>query len=178
MAGIVSPHESAQSPLHELQRNPALLVLCGFPAFPRQGAPKQVVSEADGSTVIVLPQPLRDPAPDARNFSRFLRAVMELEEEQEMISGMIPTTREQLMEEADDFGVFLGYGGKAMESHSTGAGNKATGETLDPDADLASTRRTGSTPRPASRGRRSSPGSAAASKPLPIRSTRCRWRPA
>ena len=166
VADIVSPHESAQLPLHELQRNPALLALCGFPAFPRQGAPKRVVSEADGSTVIVPPQLLHDPAPDARNFSRFLRAVVELEEEQGMISGMIPTTREQLMEEGDDFGVFLGCDGKAMESHSTGAGNRATGETLDPDADLASTRRTGSTPRPASPGRRSSPGSATASQAI------------
>ena len=43
--------------------------------------------------------------------------------------------REQLMEEADDFGEFLGYDGKAMESHSTGASNRVTGKTSDPDAD-------------------------------------------
>ena len=90
LAGIVFQHESAQSLLRELQRNPPLLALCGFPALPRQSAPKRVVSEAGGSTVIYLPQPLRDPAPDACNFSRFLRAVMELEEEQGMIGAMIP----------------------------------------------------------------------------------------
>ena len=134
-AGIVFQHESAQSLLRELQRYPALLALCGFPALPRQSAPKRVVSEADGSTVIYLPQPLRDPAPDACNFSRFLRAVMELEEEQGMIAAMIRTMREQLMEEADDFGEFLGYDGKAMESHSTGASNRVTGKTSDADAD-------------------------------------------
>ena len=39
------------------------------------------------------------------------------------------------MEEADDFGEFLGYDGKAMESHSTGASNRVTGKTSDPDAD-------------------------------------------
>ncbi len=131
LAGIVFQHESAQS----LQRNSALLALCGFPALPRQSAPKRVVSEADGSTVIYLPQPLRDPAPDACNFGRFLRAVMELQEEQGMIAAMIRTMREQLMEEADDFGEFLGYDGKAMESHSTGASNRVTGKTSDPDAD-------------------------------------------
>ena len=135
LAGIVFQHESAQSLLRELQRNPALLALCGFPALPRQSAPKRGVSEADGSTVIYLPQPLRDPAPDACNFSRFLRVVVELEEEQGMIAAMIRTMREQLMEEADDFGEFLGYDGKAMESHSTGARNRATGKTSDADAD-------------------------------------------
>ena len=135
LAGIVFQHESAQSLLRELQRNSALLALCGFPALPRQSAPKRVVSEADGSTVIYLPQPLRDPAPDACNFSRFLRVVVELEEEQEMIAAMIRTMREQLMEEADDFGEFLGYDGKAMESHSTGARNRVTGKTSDADAD-------------------------------------------
>ena len=93
------------------------------------------MSEADGSTVIYLPQPLRDPAPDACNFSRFLRVVVELEEERGMIAAMIRTMREQLMEEADDFGEFLGYDGKAMESHSTGARNRVTGKTSDADAD-------------------------------------------
>ncbi len=135
LAGIVFQHESAQSLLRELQRNPPLLALCGFPALPRQSAPKRGVSEADGSTVIYLPQPLRDPAPDACNFSRFLRVVVELEEEQGMIAAMIRTMRERLMEEADDFGEFLGYDGKAMESHSTGARNRVTGKTSDADAD-------------------------------------------
>ena len=41
LAGIVFQHESAQSLLRELQRNPALLALCGFPALPRQSAPKR-----------------------------------------------------------------------------------------------------------------------------------------
>ena len=131
LAGIVFQHESAQSLLRELQRNPALLALCGFPALPRQSAPKRVVSEADGSTVIHLPQPLRD----ACNFSRFLRAVVALEEERGMIAAMIRAMREQLMEEADDFGEFLGYDGKAMESHSTGDSNRVTGKTSDADAD-------------------------------------------
>ena len=85
--------------------------------------------------MIYLPQPLRDPVPDACNFSRFLRVVVELEEEQGMIAAMIRTMREQLMEEADDFGEFLGDDGKAMESHSTGARNRVTGKTSDADAD-------------------------------------------
>ena len=119
LAGIVFQHESAQSLLRELQRNSALLALCGFPALPRQSAPKRGVSEADGSTVIYLPQPLRDPAPDACNFSRFLRVVVELEEEQGMIAAMIRTMREQLMEEADDFGEFLGYDGKPWKKVKT-----------------------------------------------------------
>ena len=175
LAGIVFQHESAQSLLRELQRNPALLALCGFPALPRQSAPKRVVSEADGSTVIYLPQPLRD----ACNFSRFLRAVVALEEERGMIAAMIRAMREQLMEEADDFGEFLGYDGKAMESHSTDA--PATGSRARPRIRTrigASARRTGSTPRPASPERRSRPGSATVSIRLPTRSTKSRWRPA
>jgi len=39
------------------------------------------------------------------------------------------------MEVLPDFGEHLGYDGKAIESHSTGRADRATGETSDPDAD-------------------------------------------
>ena len=37
-----------------------------------------IVSEVYGSTVMKNTQPLRDPKPDACNFSRFLRVVVKL----------------------------------------------------------------------------------------------------
>ena len=73
--------------------------------------------------------------PDSWNFSRFLANVIELEETLGMVTGMITTLREQLMEVLPEFGRHLGYDGKAIESHSTGRVNRTTGETSDPDAD-------------------------------------------
>ena len=73
--------------------------------------------------------------PGSWNFSRFLANVIELEETLGLVTGMIATLRRQLMEELPDFGCHLGYDGKAIESHSTGRVNRASGETSDPEAD-------------------------------------------
>jgi hypothetical protein len=68
------------------------------------------------------------------NFSRFLKNVIELEDEHAMISEMVCRLRENLMAELPDFGKHLGYDGKAIDSYSTGQENRETGQTSDPDA--------------------------------------------
>jgi hypothetical protein len=68
------------------------------------------------------------------NFSRFLKNVIELEDEHAMISEMVRRLRENLMDELPDFGKHLGYDGKAIDSYSTGQQNRETGQTSDPDA--------------------------------------------
>ncbi|WP_295447779.1 hypothetical protein [uncultured Thiodictyon sp.] len=73
--------------------------------------------------------------PGSSDFSRFLANVIELEETLGMVTGMIATLREQLMEVLPEFGRHLGYHGKAINSHSTGWVSRTTGETSGPDAD-------------------------------------------
>jgi hypothetical protein len=72
--------------------------------------------------------------PMSWNFSRFLKNVIKLEDEQKMISEMVRRLREDLMAELPDFGKHLGYDGKAIDSYSTGQQNRKTGQTSDPDA--------------------------------------------
>ncbi len=128
VAGIVFQHVSVESLLRELRRNPALLDVCGFdPMGPWRRAKGGGVSGSRGKK--------RDGVPSAWNFSRFLTAVVKLEEKQGGIAAMMRQVREQLMEEVEDFGEHLGYDGKAMESHSTGQENRKTGKTSDPEAD-------------------------------------------
>lgn len=73
--------------------------------------------------------------PDSWNFSRFLKSVIELEENDGMVSAMVRQLRESLMEALPDFGRHLGYDGKSINSYSTGHKSKKTGETSDTDAD-------------------------------------------
>lgn len=51
-----------------------------------------------------------------------------------MVTGMIAILREQSMEALPDFGHRLGDDGKTIDSHSTGRGDRTTGQTPDPDA--------------------------------------------
>ena len=60
---------------------------------------------------------------------------MDVEEERGLVSAMVDDLRAALMAEIPDFGRHLGYDGKAIESHSTGAEGRETGRTSDPDAD-------------------------------------------
>ena len=73
--------------------------------------------------------------PGDANFSRLLRNVVHLEEQQGLVSVMVDTLRARLMEVLPDFGKHLGYDGKAIDSHSTGRTSRKTGKTSDPDAD-------------------------------------------
>lgn len=138
IGGIVYQHESIESLIRELSRNPALLEACGFDVLPRQKKPVAELNrnEETGEMEIVYskPEPAYYHVPDSWNFSRFLKNIIALEESKGMVSGMIQQLREKLMEALPDFGCHLGYDGKAIDSYSTGHENKETGETSDTDA--------------------------------------------
>jgi hypothetical protein len=139
IAGVVFQHESIESLIRELSRNPALLEGCGFDILPRHKKPVAELkrNEETGQMEIVRSE-AEEPyyyVPDSWNFSRFLKNVIELEENQGMITDMIRQLREALLEELPDFGRHLGYDGKAIKSYSTGQKDKETCETSDPDAD-------------------------------------------
>ena len=134
VAGIVLQHESVSSLIRELNRNSSLLALCGFSPVPIQSRDRYGI-EPGGGRVTVIKFPLRSPAPGTHNFSRFLSNVVKLEEQQGLISKMIDSLREELMELCPDFGRELGYDGKAVRSNSTGQNNRRKGKTSDPDAD-------------------------------------------
>jgi hypothetical protein len=100
LAGIIFQHESLESLLRELARNPSLMDACGFDPLPIQRKPKaQVITDSEtGVSRMVLPPP---PAPvravpASWNVSRFLANVIELEETLGMISAMVVSLREQL----------------------------------------------------------------------------------
>lgn len=139
IAGIVFQHESIESLIRELSRNPALLEACGFDILPRHKKPVAELkrNEETGQMEIVRSE-AEDGyyyVPDSWNFSRFLKNVIELEENQGMITDMIRQLREALMEALPDFGRHLGYDGKSINSYSTGHKNRDTGNTSDMDAD-------------------------------------------
>ena len=139
LAGVVFQHPSSESLLRELGRNPAVRQACGFAVLPFQKKPlaQLLPDAATGRMTIVYAAPSAAYAavPSSWNFSRFLANVIELEETRGMVTEMITTLREQLMEVLPEFGQHLGYDGKAIDSHSTGQVSRITGETSDPDAD-------------------------------------------
>ena len=138
IAGIVFQHRSIKGLVREMQRNPALLHVCGFDALPMQGKPVTQVrtnKETGLNEIFSIPGRARDSIPRCWNFYRFLGNLIELEEQQGLVQAMINTLREQLMLVLPDFGQHLGYDGKAIQSHSTGHVKRKTGITSDPDAD-------------------------------------------
>ena len=139
LAGVVFQHPSIEALIRELGRNPALREACGFAVLPLQKKPMaQLVPDAATGRMTIAyaaPQALHAAVPESWNFSRFLANVIALEETLGMVTGMITTLREQLMEVLPEFGCHLGYDGKAIDSHSTGRVSRTTGETSDPDAD-------------------------------------------
>lgn len=139
LAGVVFQHPSIESLIRELGRNAGLLQDCGFSALPLQKKPvSRLVRDEHTGRMRVEHEAVQEAVaavPGSWNFSRFLANVIELEETLGLVTGMIATLRGQLMEALPDFGRHLGYDGKAIESHSSGRVNRATGETSDPDAD-------------------------------------------
>jgi len=138
LAGIVFQHESIESLIRELSRNPSLLEACGFDPTPitRQPEARLERDEKTGKMKVIrtAAQAPYYQVPMSWNFSRFLKNVIELEDEHTMISEMVRRLRENLMAELPDFGKHLGYDGKAIDSYSTGQENRETGLTSDPDA--------------------------------------------
>lgn len=139
LAGIVFQHESPESLLRELARNPSLMDACGFDPLPIQRKPKpRVVPDPEtGVSRIEFPPPAEPvrAVPSSWNFSRFLANVIELEEMLGMISEMSVILREQLMAVLPDFGEHLGFDGTDIASHSTGQKARTSGQTSDPDAE-------------------------------------------
>jgi hypothetical protein len=139
LAGVVFQHPSIEALIRELGRNPALREACGFAVLPIQRKPlAQLITDADTGRMTIAyatPEAAHAAVPGSWNFSRFLANVIELEETLGMVTEMITTLREQLMEVLPEFGRHLGYDGKAIDSHSTGRVNRLTGETSDSDAD-------------------------------------------
>jgi hypothetical protein len=139
IAGVVFQHESTESLIRELSRNPALLEACGFDILPIQNKPVAELkrNEETGEMEVVWSKSKEAyyNVPGSWNFSRFLKNLIELEETKSMVSDMIKQLCKELMEALPDFGRHLGYDGKAIKSYSTGQENKETGETSDPDAD-------------------------------------------
>ena len=138
IAGIVLQHPTAAALLRELQRNPALLRLCGFEALPRQSAPTAHIHRNPKTGRLERsekPSPMRTTAPNAWAFSRFMANVVRLERRAGMISDLVPQLRRKLMRAPPDYGAFMGADGKAIRSHSTGRALRNKGRTSDPDAD-------------------------------------------
>jgi len=138
LAGVVFQHVSIESLVRELNRNPALLDTCGFNPLPFQQRAKTEMQQSKENgcwEIITTANEARETIPACWNFYRFLGNVIQLEEERGLISEMIQSLREQLMEALPDFGRHLGYDGKSIDSHSTGQVNQQTGVTSDPDAD-------------------------------------------
>lgn len=127
VAGVVFQHVSVSSLLRELSRNPALMDRCGFEMLPMAKKP------APDAEVTTLSPYLG--VPSASAFSRFLANLMAVEKTGGHMKKMLLSLRESLTEVLPDFGRHLGFDGKAVESHSTGQKDRATGETSDPDAD-------------------------------------------
>ena len=139
IAGIVFQHASTESLIRELSRNPSLLEACGFDIFPRHKKPIAELRRNDETGQMEIIRSESGDAyflvPGSWNFSRFLKNVIELEENSRMVSSMVRELRESLMKELPDFGCHLGYDGKAINSYSTGQESRKTGETSDTDAD-------------------------------------------
>lgn len=139
IAGVVFQHPSIASLCRELSRNPALLKVCGFNPLPLQGKSQAglVRDPESGRCVVSYSAPERPhyQVPNDWNFSRFLKELIKLEKERDLVSKMTQSLREHLMDVLPDFGQHLGFDGKAIDSHSTGCKNKETQQTTDPDAD-------------------------------------------
>lgn len=145
IAGVVFQHNSIASLIRELNRNPALVQICGFNPIPVQKRPKAELVYENGVSKINYPKAgvAHYGVPEKHNFSRFLNSLLKLEEESKLIEQMVIDLRNQLMTTLPDFGEHLGYDGKAIESHSTGVKHKKTQQTSDQDADWGKHETTG-----------------------------------
>jgi hypothetical protein len=109
-------HPSIESLTREPSRNLSLLQACGFAVLPVQKkAVARLVHETCSGRVSVAwskPQEAYQAVPESWNFSRFLSNVIEMEAALELVTGMVPNLRAQLMEVLPDFGQHLGFDGK------------------------------------------------------------------
>ena len=113
VAGVVFQHDSIESLIRELSRNPSLLQACGFDALPKQKKPlaELVRNLITGKLEIHWSEP-ETPyygVPNSWNFSRFLSNLIALESQHGLVSGMMISLREQLMTIMPNFGKHVGY---------------------------------------------------------------------
>ena len=98
LAGIVFQHASIESLIRELSRNPSLLAACGFDPTPVTKQPEASLQrdEQTGKMKVIYSdtQAPYYEVPMSWNFSRFLKNVIELEDEKKMISEMVRKLRE------------------------------------------------------------------------------------
>ena len=92
---IVRQHPSLEALVRELRRNPALLQICGFDPLGRQGRRRRAAGVPGAANVVPF-GPLRDGVPSAYNFSRFLRALSELEAERGLVTDLAVAAAHQL----------------------------------------------------------------------------------
>ena len=116
IARIVYQHPSVESFRRELQRNPSLMLACGF---------KLMACHNDR-------QHYRVPSKSA--FSRFNTLMNRAEREFGALSDMFDSLVKRISQLLPDFGTHQGFDGKALKSHSTGNDIPGKGRTSDPDA--------------------------------------------
>ena len=112
---IVYPHPSVESFRRELQRNPSLMLACGF---------KLMACHND---------PQRDRVPSKSAFSRFNRLMNRAERDFGAVSERFDSRVKPVSQLLADFGTHQGFDGKALKSHSTGNDIAGKGRTSDPD---------------------------------------------
>ena len=116
IARIVYQHPSVESFRRELQRNPSLMLACGF---------KLMACGNDR-------QRYRVPSKSA--FSRFNRLMNRAERDCGALSDMFDSLVKRVSQLLPDFGTHQGFDGKALESHSTGNDIADKGRPSDADA--------------------------------------------
>lgn len=120
---VVLQNDTDASFLRELDRNPALLSLCGFAALGRQSAPAvRLERTADGLRQVRVPSPRRNGAPTPAAFSRFGSAVVALECRGRALSGLVDALRGTLMSEQPDYGRSVGAGAHCEHQTRTARG--------------------------------------------------------
>ncbi len=136
IAGVVLQYPSAAALLRNLETNLSLAQICGFNPLPRQQQSKTVVHESSQGPVTfeTIDYPQRITLPDDWAFSRFLTSMLELLAQRDYLKEMFEQLREQLRVVVPDFGCYLAYDGKAIQSHSTGRVKHKSGYSSDPDA--------------------------------------------
>ena len=136
IAGVVLQQPSAASLIRNLHTNLALAEICGFNPLPRQQKSKLLVHQQDDGALAVeqIDYDQRITLPDDWAFSRFLASALELLEQRDYLREMFDQLRDELTQKIPDFGTYLAYDGKAVDSHSTGRVNKESGKTSDADA--------------------------------------------
>ena len=119
VAGMVIQHSSIEALLKELNRNSVPLDACVLHPVPLRGK-RQLVRDPQSNVIHVIPTREHSPIPSSYNISRYVAALLRVDEEEGLLSQMIVDLPYRLMDLIPDFGVRLGCDGKPIASKSTG----------------------------------------------------------